>query len=535
MEVEEQGAPAAGATANASLRRKDAGAAEPSSGRKRLARDTSLASSTAASPGDEQESSDDAMDDDEDDAEEEEEEEAEGRARVFRPGVDTLEEGEELTCDMEAYDMLHRLRTEWPCLSFDVVKDQLGSGRRGPGPHCVTLVAGTQADEAQKNAIYLMQWSNLRKQKHREEDDEDSSSSEEEDSSDEEADDATKSKKPYFHCVSVAHSGTVNRIRAMPQAQSLVATWSEEGKVCMYNLAEEFQQLPSRLASAQVPPVVKKPVFESCPLTTHRTEGYAMAWSGHRTGMFASGDNDGKLMHWLPLEGGWTLSAFKETHRPGTSIEDVQWKKAGLSCEQLLASCGGDGTLQVCDIRVQGPILRISCVEEGSGVDVNVLDWNPLQGELIATGADDGCIKVFDLRASTRRVLERGASATCVEEVSPGEALMAEFEYHRGGITAISWHPTDEAALCAASLDGTLSLWDMAVEEDDEMSQGEAVAKTGDNNDGDEEDAAFPPQLLFLHAGQEDVREAAWHPQLPGVVLSTAGDGFHLFKARENF
>jgi ribosome assembly protein RRB1 len=44
--------------------------------------------------------------------------------RVWRPGVDSLGEGEALDYDPSAYVMLHHLAVEWPCLSFDVVPDR---------------------------------------------------------------------------------------------------------------------------------------------------------------------------------------------------------------------------------------------------------------------------------------------------------------------------------------------------------------------------------------------------------------------------
>ena len=52
------------------------------------------------------------------------------KSQIWRPGVDKLEEGESLEYDPSAYIMYHALRSEWPCLSFDFIKDDLGDGRQ---------------------------------------------------------------------------------------------------------------------------------------------------------------------------------------------------------------------------------------------------------------------------------------------------------------------------------------------------------------------------------------------------------------------
>ena len=49
--------------------------------------------------------------------------------QVWRPGIDELEEGETLECDPSAYVMYHSLKMDWPCLSFDIMRDAYGEGR----------------------------------------------------------------------------------------------------------------------------------------------------------------------------------------------------------------------------------------------------------------------------------------------------------------------------------------------------------------------------------------------------------------------
>jgi len=75
--------------------------------------------------------------------------------------------------------MYHALSTEWPCLSFDVVKDNLGDSRHRvcnlfnvnsstltpfyQFPLTIFTVCGSQADRRDKNKITLLKLSELHK------------------------------------------------------------------------------------------------------------------------------------------------------------------------------------------------------------------------------------------------------------------------------------------------------------------------------------------------------------------------------------
>lgn len=72
-------------------------------------------------------------------------------------------------------------------------------------------------------------------------------------------------------------------------------------------------------------------------------------------------------------------------------------------------------------------------------------------------------------------------------------------------------------------------VWDLALERDPE----EEAALAPEGNAAAPED--LPAQLLFLHAGQNDLKELHWHSQIPGLIVSTAGDGFNLFKVSRDF
>jgi ribosome assembly protein RRB1 len=84
------------------------------------------------------------------------------QVRVFRQGIDPVPAGEELEYDPSAYVMYHSLRAEWPCLSFDVMRDS-GGDNRVRFPLSMYIVCGSQADTRDKNKVTILKLSEMHK------------------------------------------------------------------------------------------------------------------------------------------------------------------------------------------------------------------------------------------------------------------------------------------------------------------------------------------------------------------------------------
>jgi hypothetical protein len=74
---------------------------------------------------------------------------------AFIPGLHTLGKDEILEADESVYGMRHMMNTDWPCLSFDVLRDDGGGDQRQHFPASAYIVAGTQADAATKKQLTL--------------------------------------------------------------------------------------------------------------------------------------------------------------------------------------------------------------------------------------------------------------------------------------------------------------------------------------------------------------------------------------------
>lgn len=163
-----------------------------------------------------------------------------------------------------------------------------------------------------------------------------------------------------------------------------------------------------------------------------------------------------------------------------------------------MASCSSDGHIRIFDLRA--PYSSSSEIKiKAHNCDVNVISWNSCCNTLLASGADDGSFKVWDLRYTNKDSI-------------------SNIQWHRDQITSIEWQLHDEWTIAVASADGRVSIWDLSVEKDDE----EAFSN---DNALDH----VPEQLIFLHQGVDNVKEVHWHPVFGNVLGCTSEEGFNIF------
>jgi ribosome assembly protein RRB1 len=418
---------------------------------------------------------------------------------TFIPGRTKLADGQTLTPDTSTYEMLHTLSTPWPCLSFDVLRDNLGDNRK-TYPATVFAVAGTQAEasKSKENELMILKLSSLSRIEREDEGSE----------SDSDSDDETE--EPVLESKSIPLTSTTNRIRAFQQPPSssdptlppttLTATMLESSQILIHDVTPYLTSLTS--PGSSIPPNANKPLST---LRMHKAEGYALDWSPppmNPLGKLLTGDNNGQIYVTSRTEGGGWVTDTRPFIGHTSSVEEIQWSP---NERNVFASASSDGTVKVWDVRSKSrkPAVDVKI----SSTDINVMSWSRQTFHLLATGADDGEWAVWDLRQWKPAAPNQASSQLTPKPV-------ASFNFHKAPVTSIEWHPSDDSVVAVASADSTLTLWDLAVEIDEE----EAGRGSGEMKD-------VPPQLLFVHY-MEDLKELHWHPQMPGTVAATGSKGF---------
>lgn len=88
-----------------------------------------------------------------------------------------------------------------------------------------------------------------------------------------------------------------------------------------------------------------------------------------------------------------------------------------------------------------------------------------------------------------------------MQEIEP----ITRIRWHTQAITSLSFEPREDSVLAVCSADNKLTLWDFSVDADETM-------KDEKNKELDANGMEIPPQLMFLHQGQNNMKELRFHP-----------------------
>ena len=281
--------------------------------------------------------------------EDEAEDEMGGEVKIFRPGIDKLAPGEVLDFDPTAYVMYHQLRSEWPSLSFDFIKDDLG-GNRTRFPLTMYAVAGSQAADPAANKLTVMKMSDMHRMARVRDDDGPDSEAVLDLEGGDDAEEEDCDEDPTLEVAEVAHPGAgVNRVRSCPHNPGLVAAWGDDAKVRLFDVTPQL----AALASGGPKPALGStgPCFT---FAGHKEEGYALDWSRVSAGVLATGDCAGRIHVWQPAEGGsgggggggaggWAVEPTGRSDHTG-SVEDLQWSPSEAT---VFISCSTDRSIKV--------------------------------------------------------------------------------------------------------------------------------------------------------------------------------------------
>ncbi|RXI06060.1 hypothetical protein DVH24_018102 [Malus domestica] len=277
----------------------------------------------------------------------------------------------------------------------------------------------------------------------------------------------------------------------MTQNPHICASWADTGHVQVWDFSSHLNALAeseteaSRGASS---------VFNQAPLVKfgHKDEGFALDWSPLVPRRLLSGTTVNVFNGILP-------SSF-ETNDSFTS----DFKRGLQELYTFMGTYIWFDMKSIWDIRIgKAPATSF----KAHNADVNVMSWNRLASCMLASGSDDGTFSIRDLRL-----------------LKEGDSVVAHCEYHKHPITSIEWSPHEASTLAMTSSDNQLTIWDLSLE-NDEKEEVEFKAKTKEEVNAPKD---LPPQLLFVHQGQKDLKELHWHTQIPGMLVSTAADGYNI-------
>ncbi|XP_038063248.1 WD repeat-containing protein 17-like [Patiria miniata] len=192
---------------------------------------------------------------------------------------------------------------------------------------------------------------------------------------------------------------------------------------------------------------------------------YCLSWAPADLNCIVAATSKNGAFIW-DLTKGRILKRFMEHGK--NSVFSVAWNQKD---PKRIASCGGDN---YCIVReADGKLLQ----KYKHPASVFGCDWSPNNKDMIATGCEDGKVRVFYIATATDQPLKA-------------------FLGHTAKVFNVKWSPLREGILCSGSDDGTIRVWDYT------------------------QDSC----VIVLEGHGAPVRGLLWNPEIPYLLISGSWD-----------
>jgi hypothetical protein len=221
-------------------------------------------------------------------------------------------------------------------------------------------------------------------------------------------------------------------------------------------------------------------------------EAYSVEWCSQTNWLVASGADDGVLRVWdvsTAASGSKKIAPLHSLSGHTEAVEALSWSNFH---EKVIASCGDDKRLLLWDLK-QGtaPVQHVASAHKAA---IHSVAFSPAVQHLIATGAKDGTVNIWDSRKLQTPV------------AAPSHSMRG----HKSAVDGLVWHPTMENWLASGSEDSRVIIWN--------LNEIGAPQSEEDKEDG-------PPELAFMHCGHtQAVHEVAWGLDGKMTLVSVSSD-----------
>jgi histone-binding protein RBBP4 len=227
----------------------------------------------------------------------------------------------------------------------------------------------------------------------------------------------------------IYHPGEINKARYMPQNPDVIATWSPEDGVLVWDRTKH----PLKPKDHTIRPELK--------LLDHNDEGFGLSWSPHKEGHLASASQDATVRLWdinSPKSSDNVIQCLSTWTHHSSVVNDVQHHPQHQS---WIATASDDLSFAIIDPRTSDHAAALFKKEAHTDA-VNCVAIHPKWEYIVATGSADKSIGIWDLRCLDNKV--------------------HSIESHTDAVIQLQWHPHEPAILTSGSYDRRIIMYDLS-------------------------------------------------------------------------